>query len=144
MHEGRGGAPKYARIAAELRGRIFSGELPAGRGAPPEPELCDTYGVSKTTAAKAMDLLAGEGLITRQPGAGSFVAWAPDAAVLEAGPGTRITVEPASAADRGVPAGVPVLVVERPGSAPERHRADITVIMTVAALGDQGAGHLAS
>ena len=67
----------------------------------------DEYAVSKTTAAKALDMLAAEGLIERRTGAGSFVVRVPQMTVIEAGPGTRITAA-------GPP---PTLIVARPGAA---------------------------
>jgi len=118
----RGGAPQYARIASDLRSRIASGDLALGARVPSEPSLMDEYSVSKTTAAKALDMLAAEGLIERRTGAGSFVTRVPEVTVLEVGPGTRITVSGAPAA----------LIIERPGTAAQRYRADTTIIVIVA------------
>lgn len=110
---------KYRRIAEDLRSRITAGELAIGDRVPSQPQLCDDYGVSKTTADKALNLLVSEGLIVRRSGSGSFVSSVPDIAVVTVGPGTRIT----ATADAG-----PVLVVRRPGAAPEHYRASVTVI----------------
>ena len=120
----RGGAPQYARIASNLRSQIASGDLPLGARVPSEPSLMDEYAVSKTTAAKALDMLAAEGLVERRTGAGSFVVRVPQMTVIEAGPGTRITAA-------GPP---PTLIVARPGAVtPQRYRADTTIIIVVAA-----------
>jgi DNA-binding GntR family transcriptional regulator len=117
----RGGAPQYARIADRLRAQIAAGDLRIGDRVPSEPTLIDEYRVSKTTAAKALDRLAAEGLIERRTGAGSFVVRVPEMTVIEVGPGTRITAT----------AG-PVIIVERPGAPPERHQADTTIIVVTA------------
>lgn len=125
-----GGVPKYARIARDLRAAIISGKLPPGARLPSEPALVEDYSVSKTTAARALDLLAAEGLIVRQTGAGSFVAEAPPVATVEVGAGTQITARGSDPGDvPGAPAGTPVLVVQRPGAAAERYRADTTIVI---------------
>lgn len=110
---------KYRRIADDLRSRITAGELVIGDRVPSQPQLCDDYGVSKTTADKALNQLAAEGLIVRRSGSGSFVLAVPETRRVMVGPGTRIT----ATADAG-----PVLVVHRPGAAPEHYRASTTVI----------------
>ena len=57
-------------VAADLRARILSGELPVGRALPPERELADEQGVSRTTVRAALTLLEAEGLVTRRVGRG--------------------------------------------------------------------------
>ena len=113
------GPAKYQRIADDLRSRITAGELALGDRVPSQPQLCDDYGVSKTTADRALNLLVSEGLIVRRSGSGSFVTAVPDIAVISVGPGARIS----ATADAG-----PVLVVRRPGRPAERYRASVTVI----------------
>ena len=66
MRADRGGAAKYARIAADLRSLITAGELGIGDRVPSEPELTGRYRVSKTTAARALEVLAAEGVIERR------------------------------------------------------------------------------
>lgn len=66
--------PPYRRIAADLRSRIESGDLKPGEQVPSASELCDTYGVSRNTALRALKLLRDEGLIVVEQGWGSFVA----------------------------------------------------------------------
>jgi GntR family transcriptional regulator len=73
---------RYRAIAEELRGRVESGELGAGRLLPSESELSGAYGVSRVTVRKALDLLRDEGLIDARQGFGWFVSTAPVRQVL--------------------------------------------------------------
>src|SRR4051794_7062516 len=66
-------ASKYDRIAADLRQRIRSGELPAGERLSAETALMERYKVSLVTMRRALDLVEAEGLIERRHGIGNFV-----------------------------------------------------------------------
>lgn len=66
--------PPYLAIAAALRARIDSGELPPGEILPSITRICQEWGVSKATAAKALKELRSEGLTRSVPGWGTFVA----------------------------------------------------------------------
>jgi GntR family transcriptional regulator len=66
--------PLYLQIEQELLGWIASGELKPYAQVLSEPELAHRFGVSRMTARKALDRLASEGIIFRQPGKGTFVA----------------------------------------------------------------------
>ena len=72
--EQREGVPPYLAIAAALRARIESGELPAGAMLPSITRISQEWGVAKVTAAKALKELRSEGLTRSVPGWGTFVA----------------------------------------------------------------------
>ncbi|MEM1313138.1 MAG: GntR family transcriptional regulator [Pseudomonadota bacterium] len=78
-----GAGPLFHQIATTLRDRIVSGELGAGARLPSEADICETWGVSRITAKRALDLLAEDGLVERARGRGTTVtrrAPAPSAA----------------------------------------------------------------
>ncbi|WP_308737465.1 GntR family transcriptional regulator [Paenibacillus sp. PCH8] len=66
--------PMYEQIFESLRERIQLHQYKVGERVPSEKELCDEFGVSRITTKKALEMLANEHLIVRQPGRGSFVA----------------------------------------------------------------------
>jgi GntR family transcriptional regulator len=66
-------APKYQRIADELRAAIRTGEHPAGTRMPAETELVERYGVSLPTIRQALGVLRAEGVIESRQGIGTFV-----------------------------------------------------------------------
>ncbi len=70
----RGSAlPLYHQIASDLRHRILSGSWKAAERIPSEPELAALYKTSRVTVRQALRILSDEGLISREPGRGSFV-----------------------------------------------------------------------
>jgi DNA-binding GntR family transcriptional regulator len=67
----------YVRVAGEIRERIRSGELRPGDQVPSVHNLAEAYGVSRSTARRALDLLKEWGLTEALPGLGTFVKGQP-------------------------------------------------------------------
>ena len=67
------GAPLYQQLRRELFSRIRRGEFGAGARLPSENQLCEEYGVSVTTARRALLELVNEGVIRRRAGVGTMV-----------------------------------------------------------------------
>jgi GntR family transcriptional regulator len=67
--------PLYYRLETILRAAIASGEHPAGKCLPAEPELGRLYGVSRITVRRALESLVNDGLLVRKRGraGGTFV-----------------------------------------------------------------------
>lgn len=73
----RAEAPLYLQLRDDLRRMIAVGQFKDGDAIPPEPVLCETYGVSRITVRRAVAELAAEGLVEKVPGKGTFVRGAP-------------------------------------------------------------------
>lgn len=67
--------PKYYQLGEIIREMIENEELQPGDAIPTEMELCEYHGVSRMTARKAIQTLAHEGLLYREQGKGTFVAY---------------------------------------------------------------------
>lgn len=65
--------PLYHRIFVALRDDILSGRRADGSNLPTEYELADIHGVSRITARRALNELAGAGLVSRRPRQGTRV-----------------------------------------------------------------------
>lgn len=64
---------KYENIAIDMKKKIQEGIYKPNDQLPFEAEMCKTYGVSRITVKKAMDLLVNQGLVVKRRGAGTFV-----------------------------------------------------------------------
>lgn len=69
--------PLYQQIKEDLLAQIEQGILRTGDKIPTEHELIQKYQVSRITVSKALNELKADGIITRFPNKGSFVAQAP-------------------------------------------------------------------
>ncbi len=65
--------PSYLQLAAALRERIESGEIPPEEALPSITYLVQETGLAVGTVRKAIKVLADEGLVVTVPGRGSFV-----------------------------------------------------------------------
>lgn len=72
------GEPKYQAIAAWLREKILAGEYQGAQRLPSEAALVSRHGVSRPTAARALQELVREKLIERRAGVGTFVVENPE------------------------------------------------------------------
>lgn len=75
-----GPSPKYLQVQRELRTSLARGEHEPGTFFTTERDVCERFGVSTTTAVRALNALVAEGLLVRHPGRGTFVAPRPAAA----------------------------------------------------------------
>jgi len=66
-------SPMYQAIADDLKSKIESGDLPAGKQIPTEDSLQKTYGASRNTIRDAIKQLISLGLVQTRPGQGTFV-----------------------------------------------------------------------
>lgn len=71
--DGESPVPPYRQVATFLRGQIERGELAPGRRLPSIADLVQTYGIARTTAAKALRVLIDEGMAEVSPGMGTYV-----------------------------------------------------------------------
>jgi GntR family transcriptional regulator len=65
--------PFYFQLSELLEHEILSGRWQAGLRLPSELDLCEHFGVSRTTVRQALARLEQEGLISRRKGHGTFV-----------------------------------------------------------------------
>lgn len=65
---------KARRVYLSLRDQIADGRLGVGENLPGEQRLAESFGVSRVTVRRALDVLADTGLIVRRAGSGSTVS----------------------------------------------------------------------
>lgn len=65
--------PRYLELRAILAAEIRAGAYIVGARYPTDEKLCARFGVSRHTVREALRALQAEGLIARQPGAGTVV-----------------------------------------------------------------------
>jgi DNA-binding FadR family transcriptional regulator len=63
----------YQHVAKQIMDLVIDGRLRAGDRLPPEAELCDQFGVSRTVIREATRCLVERGLLSSEPGRGTFV-----------------------------------------------------------------------
>jgi GntR family transcriptional regulator len=66
--------PLYFQLKELLRQEIESGRWQPGQQIPPEMELCEAFGISRTVVRQALRELEYDGLLYREQGKGTFVA----------------------------------------------------------------------
>src|SRR3954463_10244030 len=65
--------PKYLQIAGHIRDQIVRGDLRAGDEAPSERDIAASWDVARPTAARALEVLRGQGLVVSRQGSGTYV-----------------------------------------------------------------------
>ncbi len=65
--------PLYYQMYTLLKNRILDGSIPHGTQMPTEQQLAEAFSVSRITAKRAMDEMAGEELVERRRGKGTHV-----------------------------------------------------------------------
>jgi GntR family transcriptional regulator/MocR family aminotransferase len=81
--------PVYRQLAAHLIDWIESGRLRPGERLPPSRELAPALGLSRSTVNRALERLAGQGLLDAHVGRGTFVAARAPRLRLAGGPAAR-------------------------------------------------------
>lgn len=66
--------PLYAQLKDILKNKIHTGEYKENTKIPTEPELTESYGVSRITVRRAVKELVEEGYLVKKQGKGTFVS----------------------------------------------------------------------
>jgi GntR family transcriptional regulator len=75
----RSGTSLHRQVYLVLRDRLLAGAFQPGEQLPPEPALCEQFGVSRITLRRAVSDLEEEGLLERVQGRGTYVRLPPAA-----------------------------------------------------------------
>jgi len=67
-------SPLYVQLARQLAADISAGTYRVDQALPSERVLCESLGVSRITARKAIEVLVEQGLVVRRHGSGNFIA----------------------------------------------------------------------
>jgi GntR family transcriptional regulator len=70
--------PKYVRLAQTLQERIADGTYPPGERVPSENQLVQTFGMSRPTVVRALELLKRDGWLESRQGYGTIVRGRPE------------------------------------------------------------------
>lgn len=62
------------RVVNEIERQVFDGRLAPGMKLPPERELCEQLGVSRTALREAVRVLVSKGLLETRPGVGTIIS----------------------------------------------------------------------
>lgn len=62
----------YMKVLKDIKKRIYSNEFP-DKKLPDERSLAESYGVSRSSIKRALNILAGQGIIFKKRGSGTFV-----------------------------------------------------------------------
>ena len=76
----RTGTSLHRQVYLVLRDRLLAGVFQPGEQLPPEPALCEQFGVSRITLRRAVSDLEQEGLLERVQGRGTYVRVQPSPA----------------------------------------------------------------
>ncbi|KRV48503.1 GntR family transcriptional regulator [Wenjunlia vitaminophila] len=71
-------APKYVRLAQTIQARIEDGTYPPGTLVPSENQLVQSFGMSRPTVVRALDLLKRDGWLESRQGYGTIVRGRPE------------------------------------------------------------------
>lgn len=116
--------PLHARIAADLRDEIMSGDLAPGAKLPSTARLKSRFDASNATIQKAVQLLKGEGLVVGRAGAAVTVR-----------ANRQRTVRPAGSLNRAAPGAVYPWLAEVAGRCSEA-RSTLLAVEEVPVVGD--------
>lgn len=110
--------PVYVQVADIIRERITTGRYAPGQILPSEQQLIQEFSVARVTVRQALKELRSDGLVVTKPRQGTFVREEVDRELVTVDGPTDVSARmptPEERRELGIPAGVPVLVIERQG-----------------------------